>query len=71
MGFVENLILDFEVNYINCSITDYLDNDNSEEDIEYEENYDIEPYATFNYIVNNIYKRYTFDEKLKDVFFNK
>lgn len=70
MGFVENPIFDFDIYYIDCNIVNYLNNDDYEEDSEYEDD-DIEPYATFNYITNDIYERYSFDEKLKEVYFKK
>lgn len=70
MGFVENPIFDFEINYIDCNIINYLNNDDYDEYME-EDDDDVIPFETFNYIENDVYERYSFDEKIKDVYFKK
>lgn len=71
MGFMEDPIFDFEINYIDCNIINYLNNDDYDEYMEEEDDDDIIPFDTFYYIKNDIYERYSFDEKIKDVYFKK
>lgn len=73
MGFMENPIFDFEINYIDGNITEYINNDEYYDYDEYmeEDDDDFISFDTFYYIKNDIYERYSFDEKIKDVYFKK